>query len=454
MSRILLINFSSEEAKKFEELPITVDRGYVSEIRKGDEQKLDAFYFPHSIFEYQTIIIRTGDYEGLHDEFSDRRKEYNKEERIPQFHKYISGHGKVIFVLGNYKYKNLDNFGVFGLNIHENNDHDINTISSIAEINNFGKILSSHKNEVVMPTMKYLTVEDKPYEYGKIYYNHTAPSIYKNAGGRILSLYQNHGARYESNKENPGFIILPEFHNTSLVLTKVVKEIAQLNPNLLPELYTPSWKESDEYYPSSIEKYDDKIKEEEIRSQATIQKLESKKEEEKKKYHQLIKLLTETGDNLKDAVKHVLETYFNLEVIDVDAKNTSAISDEDLIIKHSDRTILVEVKGDKSSYPKQKHVTQVWKHLSRSDNIEEGALILNHDWDTEPEKRQDAYTGEDRDAIEDIIFIDTRELYKLSVAITESKLTSSEAINTLLKPGRVIYKPERKTEKEDKKEQR
>jgi hypothetical protein len=68
----------------------------------------------------------------------------------------------------------------------------------------------------------------------------------------------------------------------------------------------------------------------------------------------------------------------------------------------------------------------------------EGALVLNYGLEKNPKERNSAY-AEDKEQLEDLIFIDTRVLHNLTTAIIDADLTVQEAKRILFSKGRVKY---------------
>jgi hypothetical protein len=166
------------------------------------------------------------------------------------------------------------------------------------------------------------------------------------------------------------------------------------------------------------------------------------KEEAKKKYKFLRDILITSGDELKDSVIKVFSEIWKLDVKDMDTTRKTDFR-EDILIKDKEKTILAEVKGTKSSYPSFTYVTQVFSHLLKNkekykDAI--GCLILNYDLIREPTERANAYINVDEEKqLQEIIFIDTRALFNLSIAILDYGMPLEEAKKILFQKGRVNF---------------
>jgi hypothetical protein len=160
----------------------------------------------------------------------------------------------------------------------------------------------------------------------------------------------------------------------------------------------------------------------------------------------LIDLLSQKHDVLKAAVITTLRDVFRLPVVDSDENKQTTIDHEDIVVTVGSEQILAEVKGDNASYPGTGHIAQLWKHLKNKKEIERGALILNYDVNIEPEKRKLAYTGEEEHQIADIIFIDTRVLHDLAIAVIDYGMKIEDATKILFQNGRVTFNLEKHIE--------
>ena len=198
---------------------------------------------------------------------------------------------------------------------------------------------------------------------------------------------------------------------------------------------TITWIESDQFYPTALQALDKKIAE----FKQEIENLTAKKEELKKKYECVRSILYLKDEELRRAVAEILTDYWSLKISHMD-KTKRAGFRENILIEHNGSDILVKIKGTFEDYPSIKFITEVWKdlHYSGLGTGAEGALVLNYGLEKNPKERNLAYK-EDKEQLEDLIFIDTRVLHNLTTAIIDSDLTIEEAKRILFKKGRVEY---------------
>jgi len=197
-----------------------------------------------------------------------------------------------------------------------------------------------------------------------------------------------------------------------------------------------NWLDSVSYYPESVQAIDRKIAEHEQK----IEKLEVKKKKIKKIYEKLASILYLEGEELKKAVAIVLAKYWSLKLSFMN-KDKRAGFNENILIKHNNRIVMAKIKGTHSVYPFHKFIAQVWQdlHYSGLGTAVDGALIVNYDIGNNPEARQLPYADEEDELLEDLIFIDTRVLHKLTAAIINGDLSVEEAKKILFKKGRVQF---------------
>jgi len=447
ISRILLINFTQSEADKIK-LPekVEIHRGYLSDILPHGKdfsdkdfnyglQKMFKVYFPLAIHEYKVIFIKLQTVPELEKEFSDKLEAHDIKHVNDLTNYILEGKGYLVVLLGDYVSKALPHLGIRDITLHQTigRDKTVNIVNK-----EFNKVFEELEKEVIMPTKSYITIDNKENDFYKKFSSSFAiKNIYKNKAGDVLGCYHNNSMF--SGDCSPGFFLLPLFRNSSLLITKLLKEFATHSPKFLPEFYEPDWQNSDRYLPSEVSKYDEKIEKIIEKAKSLMNEVENKQKDAREKYKFLAELLTQKHDTLKESVIYTLKEVFQLSVIDSDKDKTTTLAHEDIIIEVGGEKILAEIKGDNASYPGTGHIAQLWKHLKNKKEIEKGALIINYDVTVEPEKRKLAYTGEEEHQLDDIIFIDIRILHDLAIAVIDYQMTTGEAVEILFKNGRVVF---------------
>ena len=146
------------------------------------------------------------------------------------------------------------------------------------------------------------------------------------------------------------------------------------------------------------------------------------------------------GEELRKAVLLILGKYWSLKLSFLN-KTRGVGFNENILIRYNGRRILAKIKSTSRVSPSHKFITQMWQdlHYSGLGASADGALIVNYNTETDPKDRSLAYADENEDQLEDLIFIDTRVLYKLTAAIIDGHLSVEDAKKILFKKGRVEF---------------
>ena len=233
---------------------------------------------------------------------------------------------------------------------------------------------------------------------------------------------------------------LPEnlFVNLELVKEVPTKKDGATAVDAEPEATSDktNWVDSSRYYPLAVQAIDKKI----AKYEQAVEKLAAEKEQLKKNYVHLRSILYLEGEELRKAVLLILGKYWSLKLSFLN-KTKGVGFKENILIRYNGRRILAKIKSTSRVSPSHKFITQMWQdlHYSGLGASADGALIVNYNTETDPKERSLAYADEDQDQLEDLIFIDTRVLYKLTAAIIDGHLSLEEAKKILFKKGRVEF---------------
>jgi hypothetical protein len=207
-----------------------------------------------------------------------------------------------------------------------------------------------------------------------------------------------------------------------------------------PALHDLDWVRSGNYYPQLIASLDKQIAECQQELDKKIKELTVQRDQLRQNFEDVRSLLTGQEDDLRKSIHRVFTTFWKLKVSELDANKKETFR-EDLLVEHNGRKIVFKIKSTATNDPSLKFITQLWQelHYSGLGASTEGGLILNHDVRVEPKYRGLAYTGDEEEYLEDIIFVDTRVLYNLTLAIIDYGLPVQEATELLLRRGRVKF---------------
>jgi hypothetical protein len=448
---ILLVNFTQEEADKLSSsLPLIVERGFLSdalnpsrEINKSSPRVLSEIdiYLPHPVYEYRAVFINLNSNPTIETEFSGKVRPLTEQDRS-DFGKYwVLWNGIMTIFLGDYEFSDLFDICLQDIYLKPviNKDKTINSVDS-ARGGEIVKLFNELKSRIMMPTNHYISMADKsPLIAENSLYK--SKEIYWNGNGDDLAIFIDDNRGY-SKTDKPYVVVLPQFKDNMFVVEKLLKQFAKLYPKHIPELPSSDWIDLDDYYPSVVNLFDEQIFSMVEDTKKKIEVLRQGKEDAKEKFKSLRGLLTETGDELKGCVINVLGDIFKVSVTDADDINGDSLLKEDLVIDLDDRKILVEVKGVVAENPSPAHIVQVLKHMFQSKDKAnlKGALILNYDLKTDPSERHLAYKGEqDEQALEGVIFIDTRVMFALALAVIDFNMPTEKAVTILFQEGRVTF---------------
>jgi hypothetical protein len=437
-TRVLLINFQEREAEKLRELGLEVDRGYYSDAIQRQEAKDPVSeeiycYLPDAIDKYKVVIASLTHNTAVETEFRPKRKPYDKSYRV-NFSKYWNDMGVLIVFYGDFKYKGLSTLGIFHIEFEDKQDKDADGELMLADSTGLSVALDRMKDNFVVPTDKALRIKESV-SSGNGWEIRT---VFKNEQEDALACYYNKPT--PATGYNPRFIVLPQSKDNILVTSQLLKEMAKAHPGMLPELNERDWKSVDAYYPQRIREYDRQIAHLKQKLEQQINELTQKKQETTKIFETLKSILYLQGNDLKASIIEVLREFWALHVTELTVSEHKELH-EDILIGYGKRKILARIYGTEDAQPSPKLITQVWQHLHYAELGKgvEGALIVNHDIHTDPKDRITAYKDEYDDQLEDIVFIDTYELFKLTVGIIDSQISVEDAKKTLFQKGRVQF---------------
>lgn len=236
--------------------------------------------------------------------------------------------------------------------------------------------------------------------------------------------------------------LLGELESTELV---VVKETSDSPPPAGEPVVTigpreADWPWSDTRCSQRIVSLDKEIARYQDEMAKQISQLRVQQEELRRRCKDIESLLYATDDQLRSAVARIFRTSWKLQVSDLENRKIPGFKD-DILVEHEGRKIIFKIKSTTSSHPPIKYVTELWQelHYSGLGKQAEAGLIFNYDIRNDPSERRLACTGGDEEYLEDIIFVDTRVLHDLTLAVAEYGLPLQSAKDLLLKRGRVQF---------------
>ena len=445
-TRILLVNFGEKEQEAVAKLGVDADLGYLSNAytavaHDGSQEQGASFYSPYAVYDYKAIFIRLTDKPPLEGKLKDKAQIIGEKEKVTFLRYWYDRKGILSIFAGESDFNSLISLGIPHATLSDSRGNDKTVFYTLkTDDRPLRSVLEEAESLIVVPPPKYVEVEQ--HESKNSQKNWTIYSAYENRNDEEIGVYLNWGYNF-SDEDVPAFLILPPFKDYPEVITKLLKVYARTYPKYFDEISDQEWTKNDKYYPREVSLIDDEIKQLSEEIDGKIKVFQAKKAQLKQEYSYLRDLLTESGDKLKAAVIKTLTEVFKLQAEDADESKKTGLREDIIIQDTSFPTILAEVKGTKNSCPSFTYVSQVFSNLLKErgkypDAI--GGLILNLDRDKEPSERSDAYTKADEERqLAEMVYIDTRVLFDLSMAVIDYKMPVTEAKKVLLQKGRIKF---------------
>lgn len=266
--------------------------------------------------------------------------------------------------------------------------------------------------------------------------------LLKNTSGDIVSMLIFDGNKYIFN--------FPQIHDKGKFLNEFLTQVApSLFPDLFPYSTTFQWRDDKAYWLPNHERLinDKKLKEIEYKRDLEEKNLEIKKNLEK--YSFLHEILTETGDDLVEAIIQFLRwlEFDNIKNVD-QGKREDAVLEEDIQIELDNGLLVIECKGIGGT-SKDSECSQISKIKHRRceerNNFDVYALyIVNHQRFLPPLNRKNPPFSEHqiKDAKHDKRgLVTTWQLFNLYFDIENRIISKEEARSLLLNYGLVEFKP-------------
>lgn len=435
--KILLINYSEKEAEAVRKSTAAdVFRGYisdggtVSEDYSGKRKAVYDYYFPVPPYECSMVFVNLDNYADAKAEFKDKQLSWTERE-TKNFHTYWKRNDSlVVYFVGDTKVGEMFNFAVPVTLVSSSGVDTVANVTLDKKRIHRGLFEELNK-QTVMPNSHYI---DTPGDDSLMGIGTSAYFAIKNKNNDVLSVIFTKD-RYDFDLEGVGLIVLPKPKNLAEA-TKTIYSHFDGNDS------GQNWSEGDDFYPSQkLETLQGEINEIIEQAKAAVETRQAKITEHRKDYAYLKDLVTSQDDVLVEAVYKVLAEVLGLKVVKSDDNNPSNPK-EDLLVTYQGQDILLEIKGTVRQNPALKFTQQSVQHALRQGLKDTGVgLVLNHDFNTQPDKRKLAYNDtETRPLIADIHFIDTRVLLSIARDVLDGKLTIEDATASLFgQVGRVVY---------------
>lgn len=287
---------------------------------------------------------------------------------------------------------------------------------------------------------KILNQQTNEYEYD----THVVPLLH-NRNGEVFSFAQGFD-------DEPIFFVLPQADDTTKL--EMVKRLFEgiLYENFsdyFPTIEKSKWINKDIYAHPEVRKIDKEI--ETLENEYLVHKelLEHQKEEISHSYDFLQKLITETGDDLVQAMIVYLRWLGFENVVDKDTTAESVLEEDIQVDLGDNRLLIIEVKGiyGTSQDSECSQIDKIrYRRLKQNRDCEIYALyVVNHQRGTEPSMRHNPpFTKEQ---MEDAVSCDrgmmtTWQLFMIYQAVELGAISKERVRNSLLQIGVISFEPD------------
>lgn len=453
--RILLVNFTENEADLVTRSGFNVELGYIGRLEKRGGKDYLPYSFPHPPYEYEIYVYNSKIPDHEIARLFRSPKDLLADEKMATALSDLGSSGvlPIAFIGVSSGMKTLYLGGLPSLQIL-----DAHEGVSVLETTGSGRTFSipevedaiiKLRNRIALPVGQYLTWGDK--ETYPIYH---LPVILNRIGDEIAS----YGVIY-SGRSVPAYVILPQLKNNASGLVELLNVLAKIYPELFPDVKSHEWYESEEFSFREENAIGEEIRRRIDETKEFIEAKQREKDAIARRYSFIKEILVAREDRdleadrrLSTNVRKVLE-FLGFEVEDIDAKIKGAIKKEDFWVRDRDFLAITEVTGTNNKNPKITEYNGVLGRLAtifkRKDLIPDasnitGLLVVNHDIDTHPMKRPRLYSGDLEEIVEaakdqGIGLLSTVELYKIAVAAKDGKLSREEARKIIKQPGRIEF---------------
>lgn len=456
MPKILLINYSEQEAKRISnDLAIEVQRGFLADSgtylveHSGVSTPVINFYIPESFAEFQAVFMNFNISDKVKQELKSKAtNDYGENGKHFLTDYWFNNRGYLVIFTG----KDLVSPSVLGVPIKattaQQTDKTARMGIKLHKSNPLRISLGEQLKNIQMPASHYLSAGGDT-EVKKYLEDGHLDCAYTNSSSKAIGIYID-GKKDENDygwEDSPQAMVLPTFKSLPNITIALTRTFSTLSPKFLPLLDT-EWMSSDTYFPNSVASYQADIDETKRLAEQKIKELEEAKATEIGQLSPYLGVLTQTGDELVTSVQWLLSNILGLSAVDVDAEDEAGNRKEDLLItKDGGAKILAEVKGTKAQYPSPKYIGQATNHFIRKSKLgaEKCILIINHDYETAPQLRKQAYTGDDAELLESVEYVsylDTRVLHKVCLSVADGTLSKQEATKIITGDGRIEYNEE------------
>jgi hypothetical protein len=450
--RVLLLNFTKEEAAAVGKAGFNVERGMMGRVNLA--VPTCPFNTPHPLYEYDVLVYNSHLTDELLKEFGATARNLFDEKGSLQAVTSFKGPPfvRVAFIGGSSGASELYLGGLPFAKLIRAETNVSSFVEARSEaIDKLHKLIAGFKGQIESVEQFFSAPQSSyPFTHHRVLMSKSFEEV---AG---------YGTAYEGGTV-PRYVILPRLVNMSRAVIEILQCLETVYPALFPDKMRLDWINADEFL--TLEEMAIKKQIGEIVAEATkaVQDKNAELAAAAAENSFVRNLLTATEDASLEPERRLVATvkralnFLEFQVEDIDEKTKNAIRKEDLWVRDGGFLAITEVAGTTRQNPKVKEFNDILARMATiykrksdlplpPDAALSGLLILNYDVGTHPSKRPTMYTGEDEHIIDTAIeqnigLLSTVELHKIIVDVKAGKLTKAAAREILKKFGRIEYQP-------------
>jgi len=450
--RILLANFTTQQAEFVRKAGFNVELGYVGKPNVGQTAPSVPFHSPYPLFDYDIYVYNSVIPEPYASQPPQGWKSLQVATLVAQPPVL-----RIAFTSGSAG-PSLLSAGLYFVQLKPAGENVSKLEAAPAEtfaIPELHDVLSRLRGDVAIPIGSYIWVGalDWPLRHFAVITNRNKDQIAA------------YGVSASSAGSDPLYIVLPQLRNNVAGLVDILRVISTIRPGILPGVRTRDWLSRPEFKFAEETDIDHEIEQKLAETKTFIDKKRADQATIREHFGFIKEILVATEGPEVDPPKRLAANvrqalqFVGFEVDDIDAKIKGAIRKEDFWVKDGEFFAITEVTGTNNKNPKSKEYNDILGRLNtifkRSDLVPEqdrsrisGLLVVNYDIDNHPSRRPRLYSGDLEHIVEaakdsSIGLLSTVELHKVAMAVKRGELTKESARSILRQFGRIEYTPKK-----------
>lgn len=457
--KILLVNFTDEQASEFRQTGYNVDQSFIGNLRLASSEPLryraQYYHMPHPPYEYDIFIVQTDmPKEGEKYEVTGE-KEFQCTADLASMAKRLRmrDSASICFLGGEYSLGNLLIAGLPQIQLQsaDGRDSSLEMVDpqtfAVKEIH---ELLEGYRTKV-KKVHKYVVSDSNRIDALDLY----RLRVYVNNAFKVVCEYESY---YYGGEIGclPKYILLPEFQDNVKISLGILSKLAEVFPDLFSKSGVESWINLPDFSFEEVRKIEEDVREKKEELDLFIQKKEKEIVEINERLSFIKQILISDDEHFEGDAKLTNAVAKSLSYLGFEVELREEIimegkKREDIYISDTDGyKSFCEVKGTTRQNPSEGYYSQLLKHLRKANDPElNGLLIVNYDYKTHPYKRIKIYKDSEdlfSDDAEGIGVVSTVDLYRIIIAVKEGKMSKEDARKLLKASNRIEFPKEKRKE--------